>query len=58
MLRELKLGVFLEGKELAQMATEDGLALDVEHAETIKLSTAPTALQEAATAHRESDDYE
>lgn len=48
MIGEMKYGVFLEGTELAQMLDEDEkLALDVEDAEVIELSTAPTCLREA-----------
>lgn len=48
MLKELKLGVWLDPSDVAKLASEDGLALDVEDAEVIKLSSAPTAMREGA----------
>lgn len=57
MIREMKLGVFLEPQELVRMASEDDeLVLNVEDADVIKISSAPTALKEAQDALPEGED--
>ena len=53
MLRELKLGVWLDPTDVARLASEDGVVLDVEDADVIRLTSAPSALEEGADVARE-----
>lgn len=53
MLRELKLGVWLDPPDVARLADDDGLVFDVADADYIRLTSAPTALEEGAELARE-----